>query len=154
MQFWSVTRLDPSTFDCTTYWSYGLTSTTDPVLSHFFGREPIWFCNLIRSNRERGQASYVLFQTFSDLHVTMAKCVHAGLEMFCYVGCGRYLSGRIGMKSLMGWPKRHIAGESLVSWLGVLRYCNIAWLNASVSSSPFGPELSMCIHLTVLTLLA
>ena len=39
--FLKVGRLDPSTL--TTYWSYCLTSTTVPVLSHFLGFGPTWF---------------------------------------------------------------------------------------------------------------
>ena len=44
----------------------------------------------------------------------------------CQVGCGLYRPGSIGMKSFMGLPKTHCAGESLVSGSGVLRYWRIA----------------------------
>ena len=51
-RFLSVARPDPSTF--TTYWLCCLTSTTWPVLSHFFGKLPIWFWILTRSPTLRG----------------------------------------------------------------------------------------------------
>ena len=38
----NVTLPDPSTL--MTYWSNCLTSVTRPVLSHFFGWGPVWFC--------------------------------------------------------------------------------------------------------------
>ena len=51
----------------------------------------------------------------------------------------------------MDRPNRHMAGDILVSLSGVLRYCNIARWNVSVSSSPFGPVLSVMSLLTVFT---
>ena len=67
------------------------------------------------------------------------------------VSCGVYFPGSIGMKSLIGRPKTHIAGDSFVSLSGVLRYCSIARWNASVLSSPFGPVLLVMSLFTVLT---
>ena len=55
------------------------------------------------------------------------------------------------MKSLIGRPKTDMAGDSLVSGSGVLRYCNIATLKASVSSSPVGDVLEVMSRFTVLT---
>ena len=55
----------------------------------------------------------------------------------------------MGIKSLMGLPKTHIAGESLVSASGVLRYCSIARCKASVLSSPFEPVLLVISLFTV-----
>ena len=64
---------------------------------------------------------------------------------------GEYLPGGIGMKSLIGWPKMHIAGESFVSLSGVFLYWSITHWNASMSRSPLGPVLSAIRHLIVLT---
>ena len=55
------------------------------------------------------------------------------------------------MKSLIDLPKTHIAGDSVVSLSGQLRYCNIARWKESVSSSPSGPVLSVISRLVVLT---
>ena len=55
------------------------------------------------------------------------------------------------MKSLIGLPKTHIAGESYVAGSGVLRYCSIATRNASVLRSPLGEVLDVIRRLTVLT---
>ena len=68
-----------------------------------------------------------------------------------HVTCGLYLPGGIGMKSRMGRPKTHIAGDSFVSGSGVLRYWSIALYTASVSSSPFGPVLSVMSRFIVFT---
>ena len=43
--------------------------------------------------------------------------------------CGLYFPGRMRIKSGIGLPKTHIAGESLVSLSGVLRYWRIARWN-------------------------
>jgi hypothetical protein len=48
-------------------------------------------------------------------------------------------------------PKTHIAGEIFVSGSGVLRYCSIALCTVSVSSSPFGPVLSVMRRFIVFT---
>ena len=55
------------------------------------------------------------------------------------------------MKSLTDRPKTHIAGESFVSLSGVFLYRRMARWKASVSSSPFGPVLSVIMRLTVFT---
>ena len=67
------------------------------------------------------------------------------------MGCGSNRPGRIGMKSLIGRPNRHMAGETLVSGSGVLRYCNIAILNASVFRVPRGEVLDVIIRFRVFT---
>lgn len=54
------------------------------------------------------------------------------------------------MKSLIGRPKTDMAGDSLVTGFGVLRYCNIATLKASVSSSPVGDVLEVMSRFAVL----
>ena len=55
--------------------------------------------------------------------------------------CGLYFPGRMRIKSRIGLPKIHIAGESLVSLSGVLRYWRIAGWNLSVFRSPFAPVI-------------
>jgi hypothetical protein len=45
------------------------------------------------------------------------------------------------MKSLIGRPKMHSAGESFVVGSGVFRYWRIAIWRASVSRVPLGPVL-------------
>ncbi len=55
------------------------------------------------------------------------------------------------MKSLMGLPNTHIAGDNFVSGSGVLRYCSMALWSESVSSSPFGPVLDVMSLFAVLT---
>ena len=69
----------------------------------------------------------------------------------CQVSWGLYLPGSIGMKSLIGLPNMHIAGDSLVSLSGVLRYCSMARWKESVSISPVGPVLLVMSLFTVLT---
>ena len=54
------------------------------------------------------------------------------------------------MKSRLGPSNTHIAGDNLVTLSGDLRYCRIARCKKSVSSSPFGPVLSVIKRLTVL----
>ena len=56
--------------------------------------------------------------------------------------CGLYLPGGIGIKSLIGWPKMHVASESLVSLSGAFLYWSIARWNAFVSRLPSDPVLS------------
>ena len=69
----------------------------------------------------------------------------------CHVGWGLYRPGIMGMKSFMGRPKMHCAGESLVFGSGVFRYWSIALWKASVSSEPLGLVLSWSILFTVFT---
>ena len=64
---------------------------------------------------------------------------------------GVYRPGRMGIKSLMGLPKRHEAGDSLVSLSGVFLYWSIALWKASGSRSPFEPVLFIMSRLMVFT---
>ena len=59
--------------------------------------------------------------------------------------------GRIGMKSLIGRPNTHWAGDNFVSGSGVLRYWRMARCNASVSRLPGGLVLLVISRLTVFT---
>ena len=67
------------------------------------------------------------------------------------VGCGMYRPGRMGMKSLIGLPKTHWAGDSFVLGSGVLRYCSMACWNALVSRLPCASVLLVMSRLTVFT---
>ena len=69
----------------------------------------------------------------------------------CKVWSGKYFPGWIGIKSRIGRPKIHMAGDSRVSLSGVLRYCRMARWKESVSRQPSGPVLSVIIHLIVFT---
>ena len=62
-----------------------------------------------------------------------------------------YFPGWIGMKSLIGRPNMHIAGDSRVSRSGVFRYCRMARWNASVLRLPSCPVFFMISLFTVLT---
>ena len=55
------------------------------------------------------------------------------------------------MKSLIGLPKTHCAGDSLVFGSGVLRYCKMACWNALVLRLPCGSVLFVISLLTVFT---
>ena len=55
------------------------------------------------------------------------------------------------MRSLVGLPKTHIAGESLVDWSGVFLYCRMACWNESVLRAPSFPMLPVISRLTVFT---
>ena len=67
------------------------------------------------------------------------------------VGWGWYLPCGIGMKSFMGSPNTHIAGDTFVTGSGVFRYWSMALCNISVSSCPFGPVLFVIRRFTVFT---
>ena len=55
------------------------------------------------------------------------------------------------MKSLMGRPNTHCAGESLVLASGVLRYWRMARWSEFVSRLPCASVLSVIIRFTVFT---
>ena len=59
-----------------------------------------------------------------------------------------YRPGRIGMKSLIGRPNTHWAGDNFVSGSGVLRYWRMVHCNASVSRLPVGLVLLVISRLT------
>ena len=62
-----------------------------------------------------------------------------------------HLEFTTGKKSRMLRPTSIWAGDILISWSGVFRYCISARANLSVSRYPLGPMLSNISHLTVLT---
>ena len=78
------------------------------------------------------------------------KSFYRASRVSLQVSWGEYLYGGIGMKSLIGWQKTHIAGESCVSLSGVFLHWSIARWNVSVSSSSLGPVLSAIRRLSVL----
>ena len=57
----------------------------------------------------------------------------------------------MGIRSLIGLPKMHIAGDSLVVGSGVFLYCRMAFWNASMLMSPSFPVLPVINSLMVLT---
>lgn len=67
------------------------------------------------------------------------------------MGWGLYFPGCIGMKSLIGRPKRHIAGEKAVSRSGVLRYWSMALWKESVFNDPDALVLLTNSRFTVFT---
>ena len=62
-----------------------------------------------------------------------------------------YRPGRMGMKSLIGRPNTHWAGDNFVSGSGVLRYWRMARCSALVLKLPVGLVLLVISRLTVLT---
>ena len=68
-----------------------------------------------------------------------------------HVLCGRYLPGRIGMRSLVGLPKMHIAGDCFVAGSGAFRYWRIACWKLSMSRLPLEPVFPMIRRLIVFT---
>ena len=147
--FRRVTLPDPSIR--TTYWSNWRTSTV-PVLSHRFGSGPLWFWTLTWSLTANGGIATMCSESPSAPLMCRLRRASSLLDSIsCQVSWGRYFPDRISMMSLIGLPKRHIAGDSLVSGSGQFLYCSIALWNASVSRLPFGPVFSAIIRLTVLT---
>ncbi len=57
------------------------------------------------------------------------------------VSCGLYLPGSIGMKSLIGRPNTHIAGDNFVSGSGVFRYWRIARWTPICIEFPIGTSV-------------
>ena len=122
----------------TTYWSYWWTSTTTLVLSHLVGWLPVWFC--MRTwcpTLRRGSFLVCSFQCSASFMCLFLCTSSWAASVSCQVGCGLYLPGRIGIKSLMGQPITHWAGDSLVLGSGVLRYCRIAHWSESVFKLPY-----------------
>ena len=52
-----------------------------------------------------------------------------------WVAWGWYLPGKIGTRSLIGLPKRHMAGESFVAGSGVFRYWRMASMSIKVTAA-------------------
>ena len=123
-----------------------------PVLSHLLGWGPVWFCTRTKSPTASGGRRFVCSAHVSAVRTwRLRKASSLDFSVSRQDSCGLYFPGIIGMKSRIGRPKTHIAGESFVSGSGVLRYCSIAICTASVSSSPFGPVLSVMSRFIVFT---
>ena len=137
-------RPEPSIL--TTYWSYCLTSIIVPVLSHFVGWAPIWFSTLTLSPTFRDVSHLVCSDHLSTVHMCLflrasSHVFRVSHQVLCEVSCPR----SIGIKSLVGLPNMHSAGDSLVSLSGQFLYCSIARWNLLVSSSPLLPQLSIIL---------
>ena len=66
-------------------------------------------------------------ESLSDIFVCLILSASSlAIRVSRQVGCGRYLPGCTGIKSLKERPKTHIAGERPVSLSGVFRYCSMA----------------------------
>ena len=64
---------------------------------------------------------------------------------------GWYFPGMRGIRSLVGRPNRHVAGDCLVAGSGEFLYCRMARCTASTLMLPSAPTLPAMIHFTVLT---
>lgn len=71
-------------------------------------------------------------------------------RFYLQVAWGLNFPGRMGMRSLTGLPKTHMAGDSFVVGSGVFLYCRTARWNASELRSPLAvtlPEQPFdCLH--------
>ena len=133
----SVVRPDPSTR--TRYWSNWRTSTPLPVVSPLSGWFPVWFCMRTVSpggHCQRGQAMCVITQFLCRSHVSVAKCGFTCIKGVAPRAMWLVPARQDGIRSLIGRPKTHWAGDNFVVWSGVLRYINMARWNLSVSSLP------------------
>jgi len=96
-------------------WNNCCTSMMMPVRSHFFEWWSFWFWNLTLLPIFSGDRALVCL-----LHLScwsMWWCLSASSLKFresLQVGCGWHFPGRIGIRSLIGLPKTHMAGEILV----------------------------------------
>ena len=124
-RFRNVTRPDPSTR--TRYWSNWRTSTMQPVLYHLVGLCPVWFCILTLSPTLSWGSLSVCSVSLSAIFMwRFRRASSLASKVSRHVGCGSYLPGWIGIKSLIGLPKMHMAGERPVSLSGVFLYWSIA----------------------------
>ena len=145
----NVMRPDPSTL--TTYWLNWRTSMMMPVLSHLVGCGPVWFWMRTVSPTCRGGNVRVCSDSRSASRMCrLRRASSLAMSVSCQVLCGWYLPGWMGIKSRIGLPKRHMAGERWVSRSGVFRYCNMARLNLSVFRDPL-LVFSVIKRFTVLT---
>ena len=138
--FLMVELLEPSIL--TTYWSNCRTSTTMPVLSHFRGNLPVWFCTRTWSPTRRGGRRLVWSDSRSCIFMWRVRsAISLACNLFCQDICGLYLKGNTGTKSRIWRPKRHMAGDNFVSLSGVFLYCNRALWKASLLRVPLGSVL-------------
>ena len=113
------------------------------------GKFPVWFCRRTQSPTLSGESSLVCSVQRSWARLCLWRRVVSLCDrLSCHVGWGWYFPGTRGMRSLVGRPKRHVAGDCLVA---ELRYWSMARCTASTSTSPSGPTLPAMILLTVLT---
>ena len=74
------------------------------------------------------------------------------MSRFCFHMVWRSnLPGRMGIRSLTGLPKTHIAGDIRVAGSGVFRYCRIALWKASESRLPLAVTLPVSRRFIVFT---
>ena len=136
----------------TTYWSNWRTSSMMPVLSHWVGWGPVWFWIRTESPTVSGGRCRVCSDKRSAACICrFRKASSRERRVSCQVGWGLYLPGWMGMKSRMGRPKTHIAGDRPVSLSGVLQYWSMARWNPSEFSLPSAVTLPVRRRLAVLS---
>ena len=141
---------EPSTR--TTYWWNWRTSMMMPVLSHLLGCGPVWFWIRTWWPSARGGNLWVCTVHGSASFMCLfLRASSLAARMSLQVGWGMQWPGSMGMKSLIGLPKTHWAGNSFVAGSGVFRYCSMARCKASVFRLPCGSVLLVMSRLTVLT---
>lgn len=85
--FLRVLRPDPSVF--TTYWSNCFTSVMRPVLSHFVGNWPVWFCIRTWSPTTRGGSRRVCsVHCSADFICLFRRASSLLMRVSLHVGCG------------------------------------------------------------------
>ena len=128
-----------------------LISTMGPVLSHFSGWGPVWFWTCTWSPTQSGGNCLVCCVHHSAARIW--RFLRASSLLFnisIHVGWGSYLPGRIGIKSFMGLPNKHIAGDPICE-SGVMWYWSMALCKVSVSRLQWGPVFDVIILFAVLT---
>ena len=123
-----------------------------PVLSHFVGCGPVWFwIRTVSPTANGGRRRVCSVHRSADIMCLFRSAFSLYARVSLHVGCGSYRPGSMGMKSLIGRPKIHMAGDSFVSGSGVFRYWRMARWSLSVSSSPLGPVLEVMMRFAVFT---
>ena len=126
---------------------------TTPVLSHLVGLGPDWFWIRTWLPTAKGGSLLVCSDHLSAAFICLfLRAFSLAARVSLQVGWGMEGPGKTGMKSLIGLPNTHWAGDSFVSGFGVLRYWSMARCcrcRASVSSSPCVPVLSVMSRLIV-----
>ena len=103
------------------------------------------------SYREWWQLPSVKGPSFISLYMLFLRTSSLLLSVSTHVVSGSYWPGNIGIKSLMGPPKRHMAGEGPVWESGLLQYWRIASWRVTVSRLPLGTVFNVMTLLAVLT---
>ena len=148
IRFRVVTRLLPST--STLYCRYGRRSIIFPVASQRSGWLPRWFWILTTSPGDNGSNDrrrwYLVACSFLLTYVISRMSASSDHSSLIRTG--------FNMWSRKGRPNRSSAGDTPMSWGGVLRCSRRAFVTESVSSDPDGLILVVRIRFMVLTALS